>query len=212
MTLGPDNLQSSVNLSCTVVNVGSFEWEWQYNENVLDLPRRSQILIGDATRTSILTINKLRYTDTGNYTCIVKYLQGVLLFKRFVILKVTGNMILILIINLYYSNVFIVIAVLNNMVSVTIGDNVTLSCEVYGYLPPNVTIIWNYMTGEINNGEHYNITTNTGSLMAIDFNGNTTNSIVSNLVIYNVNNNDNGTYTCNVGMLQKRITLNGKLM
>ena len=112
------------------------------------------------------------------------------------------------------SNPFLVniIAVPNNIVSVTIGDNVTLSCEVYGYLPPNVTIIWNYITGVINNREHYKITSNTGSLMAIDFNGNTTNSIVSNLTIYNVNNNDNGTYSCNVGMLQKRITLNGKLM
>ena len=211
VTIGPDNLQSSVNLSCTVVNDGSFEWLWEYNENVLNLPGRSQILIGDATRTSILTINKLRYTDTGNYSCIVKHLQGVLLFKRFIILKVTGNMILILILNLYYSNVFIVIAVPNNMVSVTIGDNVTLSCEVYGYLPSNITIIWNFITRVINNGEWYNITTNAGSLMAIDLNGNTTNSIVSKLTIYNVNNNDNGTYTCNVGMLQKRITLNGKL-
>ena len=97
MILGPDNLQSSVNLSCTVVNVGLFEWEWQYNENMLDLPGRSQILIGDATRTSILTINKLRYTDTGNYTCIVKHSQEKVLFKIFIILEVTGNMILILI-------------------------------------------------------------------------------------------------------------------
>ena len=76
VTLGPHNLQSSVNLSCTVVNVGSFEWEWQYNENVLDLPGRSQILIGDATRTSILTINKLGYTDIGNYTCQAKHLTS----------------------------------------------------------------------------------------------------------------------------------------
>ena len=51
----------------------SFEWQWQYNRNVLDLPGRSQILIGDATRTSILTINKLRYTDIGNYTCQAKH-------------------------------------------------------------------------------------------------------------------------------------------
>ena len=76
VTLGPDNLQSSVNLSCTVVNVGSFEWQWQHNRNVLDLPGHSQILIGDATRTSILTINQLRPTDAGNYTCTVRHLHG----------------------------------------------------------------------------------------------------------------------------------------
>ena len=100
------------------------------------------------------------------------------------------------------------------MVSVTIGDNVTLSCEVYGYLPPNITIIWNYDTGRINNGERYNIATNTGSLMAIDFNGNTTNSIVSNLTIYNVNSSDNGTYTCMMlgTLLQATISLNGKFI
>ena len=73
MTLGPDNLQSSVNLSCTVVNAGSFEWQWQYNKNVIDLTDRSQILIGDATRISILTINQLRYIDHGNYTCQAKH-------------------------------------------------------------------------------------------------------------------------------------------
>ena len=76
VTLGPDNLQSSVNLSCTVVNAGYFDWQWQYNENVLDLPGRSQILIGDATRTSILNINQLRYTDAGNYSCVAKHSLG----------------------------------------------------------------------------------------------------------------------------------------
>ena len=100
------------------------------------------------------------------------------------------------------------------MTSANIGHNVTLSCEVYGYLPPNVTIIWNYITGVINNGEHYKITTNTGSLMAIDFNGNTTNSIVSNVTIYNVNTSDIGTYTCMISgiLLQATISLYGKFI
>ena len=91
--LGLYNLQSSVNLSCTVVNVGSFEWQWQHNEIVLDL--HSQILIGDATRTSILTINKLRYNDTEKYSCVAKHSQGKALFKRFITLEVTGNMIIL---------------------------------------------------------------------------------------------------------------------
>ena len=89
--LGPDNLQSSINLSCTVVNNGSFEWEWQYNESMLDLPGRSQILIGDTTRTSILTINKLRYTDTGNYTCIVRHLQRTVNNTRLIKLELIGT-------------------------------------------------------------------------------------------------------------------------
>ena len=91
VTLGSDNLQSSVNLSCTVVNASSFEWQWQYNENVLDLSGRSQILIGDATRTSILTINKLRYSDAGNYSCIVRYLQGAVKNTRLIKLELTGT-------------------------------------------------------------------------------------------------------------------------
>ena len=91
VTLGPDNLQSSVNLSCTVVNVGSFEWQWQYNESMLDLPGRSHILIGDATRTSILTINKLRYTDTGSYSCVVKHSQGTVSNTTLIKLELLGN-------------------------------------------------------------------------------------------------------------------------
>ena len=90
MTIGPDNLQSSVNLSCTVVNAGSFEWEWQYNENVLDLLGCSQVLIGDATRTSILTINRLNYTDAGNYTCQVKHLTNNVNETRKIELYLTG--------------------------------------------------------------------------------------------------------------------------
>ena len=91
VTLGPDILQSSVNLSCTVVNVGSFEWKWQHNETMLDLPGRSQILIGYATRTSILTINKLRYTDTGNYSCIVKHSLGTVTNTTLIKLELRGN-------------------------------------------------------------------------------------------------------------------------
>ena len=91
MTLGPDNLQSSFNFSCTVVNVGSFEWQWQYNGNMLGLSDRSQILIGDATRTSILTISQLRHSDAGNYTCQAKHSLGTVNTARKIELYLTGN-------------------------------------------------------------------------------------------------------------------------
>ena len=91
VTLGPDNLQSSVNLSCVVVNVSSFEWKWLFNKNKLDLPGRSQILISNTTRTSILTINQLRYNDFGNYTCIVRQLHGTVNYIRFIELELGGT-------------------------------------------------------------------------------------------------------------------------
>ena len=86
-----DNLQSSVNLSCTVVNVSSFEWQWLFKKNKLDLPGRSQILTNNTTRTSILTINQVRYTDTGNYSCIVRHLHGTVNYIRLIKLELTGT-------------------------------------------------------------------------------------------------------------------------
>ena len=91
LTLGPDNLQSSINLSCTVVNTGSFEWQWHHNGNMLNLSGRSQILIGDATRTSILTISQLRYNDAGNYTCQAKQSLVSVNATREIELYLTGN-------------------------------------------------------------------------------------------------------------------------
>ena len=91
MNLGQDNLQTSINLSCTVLNTGSFEWQWQYNGSVLSLSGRSQILIGDATRTSILTISQLRYIDAGNYTCQAKYSFGIVNATRSIEVHLAGK-------------------------------------------------------------------------------------------------------------------------
>ena len=90
--IGPDDLQFSVFSQSLLYSSQCwfFEWQWQYNGNVIDLPGRSQILIGDATRTSILTINKLRYTDTGNYTCQAKHSTSSANETRKIELHLTG--------------------------------------------------------------------------------------------------------------------------
>ena len=58
---------------------------------MLGLSGRSQILIGDATRTSILTISQLRYNDAGNYTCQAKQSLGSVNATRKIELYLTGN-------------------------------------------------------------------------------------------------------------------------
>ena len=54
---------------------------------VLDLP---WILIGDATKSSILTIYKFRYTDAGNYTCQAKHSTSSVNNTRKIELHLTG--------------------------------------------------------------------------------------------------------------------------
>ena len=67
VTLGSDNIQSSISINCTVLNNGSFQWNWLLNNTV---PITDGLFIEDATRTSILNITQLSYSNEGNYTCI----------------------------------------------------------------------------------------------------------------------------------------------
>ena len=64
VTLGPDNIQSSISINCTVLNNGSFQWNWLFNNTI---PITDELVIEDATRTSILNITGL--SNEGNYTC-----------------------------------------------------------------------------------------------------------------------------------------------
>ena len=54
------------------------------------ITNRTNVLVGDDTRTSILTINQLRYTDAGNYTCGARYLASNVFFYRYIDLQLTG--------------------------------------------------------------------------------------------------------------------------
>ena len=83
VSLGPDNPQSSVRLSCTVTVSGLFQWTWLHNGNTVLSSDRYQILTGDATRSSILVINKLSYTDEGTYSCNVSQPHSVINSQNF---------------------------------------------------------------------------------------------------------------------------------
>ena len=93
VSLGPERVQSTVSLSCTIVNSGSFEWVWEYKINQLPIVNSCyQVRTADATRTSILEISGLRYTDSGNYTCRVRQQGNNTYFNKTIQLKISqGN-------------------------------------------------------------------------------------------------------------------------
>ena len=68
--LSPTNPTSSVQLRCSVLPPGMFEWQWRQGGTVLD-GGRYQNSTTDETRTGILDITRLRSSDEGSYTCHV---------------------------------------------------------------------------------------------------------------------------------------------
>ena len=70
---GSSNVQSSVELSCTVINEGSFTFSWMGPNGVISNTDRTQLFLADTSRTSILTISQLNHSDSGIYTCMSSY-------------------------------------------------------------------------------------------------------------------------------------------
>ena len=70
---GSNNVQSSVELSCTVINEGSFTFSWMGPNGVISNTDRTQLFLADTSRTSILTISQLNLSDSGIYTCMSSY-------------------------------------------------------------------------------------------------------------------------------------------
>ena len=60
-----DNVVSTANLSCTVANEGSFQWEWTPPPGIT----LSQMWVADGTRTCIVQISQISAANAGNYTC-----------------------------------------------------------------------------------------------------------------------------------------------
>ena len=67
----PDIVYSTISVSCTVINSGSFEWVWKHEGILLSTGDCHQLWTADATRTSILEISWPDYTDSGDYQCRV---------------------------------------------------------------------------------------------------------------------------------------------
>ncbi|XP_019855520.1 PREDICTED: uncharacterized protein LOC109584283 [Amphimedon queenslandica] len=87
MTFGPDSIQSSISINCTVLNNGSFHWNWLFNNTI---PITDELFIEDATRTSILYINGLSYSIEGNYTCTANSTAGSM-SSRIIIVRLEGT-------------------------------------------------------------------------------------------------------------------------
>ena len=65
VTLGPDPVESSLELSCTVVNQGSYTWQWSFEGVSWTQPDT----LSDASRTTTITVSNLSVDDAGVYQC-----------------------------------------------------------------------------------------------------------------------------------------------
>lgn len=60
-----DNVVTAANLSCTVANEGSFQWQWTPPPGIPFPP----MWVADGTRTSIVQISQISAANARNYTC-----------------------------------------------------------------------------------------------------------------------------------------------
>ena len=86
-----------------------------------------------------------------------------------------------------------------------IGQTLKLACEMYGYITSG--IVWIKSGQQLQNGMNYTITTRVGSKAGQ--NGEIDQSIVSELVIEQAEEGDEGTYVCNAINTQVADTITG---
>ena len=68
VTLGSDNIQSSISINCTVLNNGSFHWNWLHNRQKIF---GNRIMIDETRRSTKLQIRNISFYDEGEYSCLV---------------------------------------------------------------------------------------------------------------------------------------------
>ena len=79
--LGPDHVVPAINFSCTVVNEGSFIWQWRLPDGShltstganVTASGRYTLYRSSGTNTSILEVGGLSYQDKGVYQCEVRH-------------------------------------------------------------------------------------------------------------------------------------------
>ena len=64
-----DLRRGSTELVCTVSSEGSYTWQWERDNVMIGNNGDYTVTIGDGSRTTKLTINKLDFSDTAEYEC-----------------------------------------------------------------------------------------------------------------------------------------------
>ena len=222
--LGSNNIQSQINLTCTVEIEGSFEWVW--SGPGVD---NSQNVLADTNRTSSITIPQLSTDSAGMYSCLAMYdpqslpvgvtssANGSTSFTLLFDSKYTLN-------DEYITLTYILtctaadIVASNTLVVTTTNSSVTLSCEIFGYLPrgsqPQIT--WRTRMGGpgtssmpvSSSNPLYTIATSNGSRQ-IQNGGSTPHpSLVSSLTIDVIDESVAGEYVCMGPSSSQTIVLN----
>ncbi|XP_019863862.1 PREDICTED: uncharacterized protein LOC109593037, partial [Amphimedon queenslandica] len=207
-TLQPDTVQSSLTLSCTVDNNGTFAWTWT-GPGVSD----GDIKAADTTRTSILMLSNISAADAGDYTCSASYLAfGDSLDPSNIVfnsikpdMNTTNNISLTLSSNVsaevYYDGLLVRAG---NTVTVQKDTHVTLSCTFTGYLPADYQINWmdssNMADGTITNGDDTRNISQRGGFS-------TSPAVQSNYTILSVEVDDSGPYTCSMDGTELKETI-----
>ncbi|KAL5483900.1 hypothetical protein EMCRGX_G020320 [Ephydatia muelleri] len=184
------NLQSFTIFTC-IVRPPQYTATWLHAGTALSSMGRYSISNGsvfnDTTYGSILQIQLLRYSDAGNYTCMIQpspangsesysaTIQLILLVK----LEVLGPT--------------------SITVNATTTSQVELSCEMSQYIHPDGDLRWFRGGQKLDNTQSkYSIGYRNGTKLALNGGSDVTSSKVSVLTISQLTSSDSGVYTCKV--------------
>ena len=223
--LGPNNIRPQINLTCTVEIEGSFQWVW--SGPGVDI---SQVILADTNRTSYITIPQLSTDSAGMHSCLAMYdpqslpagvtssANGSISFMLGFDSKYSLNEHDDYHLNLY--NIILTctaadIVASNTLVITTTNSSVTLSCEIFGYLPrgsqPQIT--WRTRMGGpgiqvSSDNPLYTISTSDGSRQIQNGGSTPRPSLVSSLTIDVIDESVAGEYVCSSPSSFQTIVLN----